>query len=58
MRTEIETCDRCGKNRPPNPERFQLVVSDRTDATADYETLYLCVGCWRQQRDDIREVLA
>lgn len=51
-------CDRCGRARPTNPERFTVTASDFTDATADFERALLCVECWRQYRDDLRRTVA
>lgn len=51
-------CDRCGRDRPADPERFAIVASDFTDGTAAYEKVLLCADCWRQQRDDLRRCVA
>jgi hypothetical protein len=51
-------CDRCGRPRPTDPERFTITASDFTDATADFERALLCVECWRQYRDDLRRCVA
>lgn len=47
-------CDRCGRDRPANPERFAIVASDTTDATIAYEKTLLCRECWQHARDDLR----
>lgn len=51
-------CDRCGRDRPDNPNRFSVKMSDFTDATADYETALLCATCYRHVRDEIRRSFA
>ena len=51
-------CDRCGRDRPADPERFSITVSDFTDGTAAYMKVLLCVECWRQQRANLRRCLA
>jgi hypothetical protein len=55
---QTRECDRCGRDRPANTERFTVTVSDFTDATADYERAYLCADCWRKFRDDLRRCIA
>lgn len=50
---KIRTCERCGRERPANTERFAVTASDFTDATADFERALLCEECWRQFRDEI-----
>jgi hypothetical protein len=55
---QTRDCDRCGRARPANPERFTITASDFTGATADYERALLCVECWRQYRDDLRRCIA
>ena len=63
-RTDAQTtehtrvCDRCGRDRPANTERFTVTASDFTDATADYEEALLCAECWRKFRDDLRRCIA
>jgi hypothetical protein len=51
-------CDRCGQDRPANPERFVVTASDFSDATADYERALLCGECWRHVHDELRRCFA
>lgn len=51
-------CERCDADRPSNPQRFTITVSDFTDATADVEKLFLCRRCWEQERDRVRREFA
>lgn len=51
-------CQRCGRDRPANPERFTITASDFTDATADYEKTLLCRECWERVRGEIRRCVA
>lgn len=55
---QTRDCDRCGRDRPTNPERFTVTATDFTDATADFEKALLCGECWRQFRDRIRRCFA
>jgi hypothetical protein len=57
-RSRTIECDRCGQERPANPERFVVTASDFTDATADYERTLLCGECWRHVRDRLRRSFA
>ena len=51
-------CERCGRARPTNPERFAVTASDFSDSTAAFEKVLLCGECWQQQRDELRRSLA
>jgi hypothetical protein len=55
---QTRACERCGRDRPTNTERFSVTVSDFTDATADFEKALLCGECWREFRDDLRRCIA
>lgn len=55
---QTRECDRCGRDRPANTERFTVTASDFTAATADYEQALLCGECWREFRDDLRRCVA
>lgn len=51
-------CERCGRTRPTNTERFTVTLSDFSDSTAAYEKALLCGECWQQVRDELRRSLA
>ena len=55
---QTRDCDRCGRDRPADPERFSVTASDFTDSTADFEQALLCGECWRSVRDDLRRCFA
>jgi len=52
------TCDRCGNDRPADPRRLTLTVSDLTDSTAALERGRLCWECWEDAREKFRGWLA
>ena len=51
-------CDRCGRDRPTNTERFTITASDFSASTAAYERVLLCRDCWQNARDDLRRSFA
>lgn len=51
-------CERCGRSRPTNTERFTVTASDFSDSTVAYEKTLLCGECWRHVRDEIRRCIA
>jgi hypothetical protein len=55
---QTRECDRCGRDRPTNPERFTIKASDYSDSTVAYEKALLCGECWRHFRDELRGCVA
>jgi len=51
-------CERCGRDRPRDPDRFTITVSDFSESTVAYERAFLCVDCWRYFRDQLRRSIA
>jgi hypothetical protein len=51
-------CDRCGRDRPHDPQRLTITFSDRTDATLQDERLFVCKECWSMLRDSGRRCFA
>lgn len=51
-------CDRCGRDRPTNTERFTVTASDFSASTAAYERVLLCGDCWQNARDVLRRSFA
>ena len=51
-------CDRCGRDRPTNVERFTVTASDFSAGTAAYERVLLCGDCWQNARDELRRSFA
>lgn len=49
-------CERCGAERPANPQRFTITLSDFTDASAAVEKLFLCRQCWERERERARRI--
>jgi len=65
-RTEVTTndrrrgreCDRCGRERPADPERLAVTVSDHADSTISYEKVLLCWQCWDHIKGELRRCVA
>jgi hypothetical protein len=51
-------CERCGRDRPTDTERFAITASDFSDSTAAYEKALLCRDCWQNARDELRRSFA
>lgn len=51
-------CERCGRDRPTNTERFTVTLSDYSASTAAHDKVLLCRECWQRQRDELRRSLA
>lgn len=55
---QTRDCDRCGRDRPQDPDRFTITASDYSESTVAYERALLCVECWRHFRDQLRRCVA
>jgi len=51
-------CDRCGRERPRNPERLSVTATDHADSTLAYEKYLLCSRCWDHIKSELRRCLA
>ena len=55
---QTRDCDRCGRDRPTNIERFTVTASNFSAGTAAYERVLLCGDCWQNARDELRRSFA
>lgn len=44
------TCQRCGRDRDPDPNRHRVTFDDDAGSTADHAELALCAGCYQKVR--------
>lgn len=55
---QTRDCERCGRDRPTDPRRFEVTLSDYADEGGDYDKALLCGECWQHIQDEIRGCFA
>jgi len=53
-----DQCDRCGGERPADPDRLTITFDDRHDGTLAREEQLVCLDCWFAVRDIARRCVA